>query len=117
MRCQIKSNPMHLIGKWPNSLCGNRLGRFGQNLAIGCQGGLVVNIGEHTVSAGGARPDYFGASISKVPGRVENAVITFVKDGKRYTLGSASGEATAAGGTFSESLMRGGGTANGSFSC
>jgi len=81
------------------------------------EGGLVVNIGEHAVSAGGVRPDYFGASISKVPGRFENAVITFVKDGKRYTLGSASGEATATGGTFSGSLLRGGGTVTGSFSC
>ncbi len=81
------------------------------------EGGLIVNIGEHTASAGGSRPDYFGASISKVPGHFENAVISFVKDGKRYTLGTASGEATAKGASFSGTLMRGGGTATGSFSC
>lgn len=81
------------------------------------EGGLVVNIGEHSPLSGGARPDYFGASISKVPGHFENATISFVKDGKRYTLGTASGEATVKGGSFSGTLMRGGGTATGSFSC
>jgi hypothetical protein len=80
-------------------------------------GGLVVNIGEHAPSAGGARPDYFGASIAKVPGHFENAVISFVKDGKRYSVGTASGVATANGGSFSGTLIRGGGTVKGSFSC
>jgi len=80
-------------------------------------GGLVVNIGEHTPTAAGGRPDYFGASIAKVPGHFENAVISFVKDGKRYSLGTASGEATLNSARFSGTIMRGGGTATGSFSC
>ena len=82
------------------------------------EGNLVVNIGEPSASAGGSRPDYFSAIISKVPGHFENAVVSFVKDGKRYALGNAvSGEATAKGASFSGHLMGGGGTATGSFSC
>jgi hypothetical protein len=74
--------------------------------------GLVVNFG----APGPAREDYFGASIDKVPGHFENAVVSFVKAGKRYSIGRASGEATLSGASFSGSLMRGG-TAQGSFSC
>ncbi len=81
------------------------------------QGNLVVNIGEDTGSVGGSRPDYFSAIISKVPGHFENALVSFVKDGRRYALGTTvSGEATAKGGSFSGPL-RGGGTATGSFTC
>ena len=80
-------------------------------------GGLVVNIGEHAPSARGARNDYFGASIPKVPGHFENATVSFTRDGKRYSVGAAAGEATATSASFSGSLLRGGGTAKGSFSC
>jgi hypothetical protein len=81
-------------------------------------GGLVINIGTPpSQAAPGTHADYFGASIEKVPGHFENAVVTFNKNGKRYAIGSASGEATANGASFSGSVMRGGGKATGSFSC
>jgi hypothetical protein len=81
-------------------------------------GNLVVNIGEHSAPGGGPGPDYFGAIISKVPGHFENAVVSFVKDGKRYALFNAvSGDATPKGGSFSGHLMDGAGAATGSFSC
>jgi hypothetical protein len=74
--------------------------------------GLVVNFGAPSP----AREDYFGVSIDKVPGHFENAVVSFVKAGKRYSILNASGEATSSGASFSGSLMRGG-TAQGSFTC
>jgi len=81
-------------------------------------GGLVINIGVlPTEAPPGTHPDYFGASIEKVPGHFETAVVTFNKNGKRFAIGSASGEATTTGASFSGSLMRGGGKAMGSFSC
>jgi hypothetical protein len=81
-------------------------------------GGLIVNIGTPpNAAAPGTHPDYFGASIEKVPGHFENAVVSFNKNGKRYAIGSASGEATANGASFSGSVMRGGGKVSGSFSC
>jgi hypothetical protein len=74
--------------------------------------GLVVNFG----APGPAREDYFGVSIEKVPGHFENAVVSFVKAGKRYSILNASGEATSSGASFAGLLMRGG-TAQGSFTC
>jgi hypothetical protein len=80
-------------------------------------GGLVVNIGVlPNEAAPGTHPDYFGASIEKVPGHFENAVVSFNKNGKRYAIGTASGESTATGASFSGPVMRGG-KASGSFSC
>ena len=75
-------------------------------------GGLVVNFGMPNRTG----DDYFGVSIDKVPGHFEHAVVSFIKAGKRYSIGNASGEATQNGASFSGSLMRGG-TAQGSLSC
>jgi hypothetical protein len=81
-------------------------------------GGLVINIGVPPSQAQpGTHPDYFGASIDKVPGHFENAVVTFNKNGKRYSIGKASGDATASGASFSGRVLRTGTTASGSFSC
>jgi len=91
---------------------------FSGGTCIRNAGGLVVNIGTlPNAAAPGAHPDYFGASIEKVPGHFENAVVSFNKNGKRYAIGSASGEASANGASFSGSVMRGGGKVSGSFSC
>jgi len=85
---------------------------------INNQGGLVVNIGVLPSDAPvGRYPDYFGASIDKVPGHFDNAVVTFNKNGKKYAIGTATGEATATGASFSGPVMLSGGKATGSFSC
>jgi len=81
-------------------------------------GGLVVNIGVLPSEApAGTYPDYFGASISTVPGHFEDAVVTFNKDGKRHSVGKASGEATSSGAQFSGSVMMHATSASGSFTC
>ena len=81
-------------------------------------GGLVVNIG--TLPSDwkyGTHPDYFGLSIEKVPGHFQNAVVTFNKNGKNYSITSAAGDATANGATFSGRLMMMPTIVSGSFSC
>lgn len=90
---------------------------FSGGSCINNASGLVINIGvPRSQAAPGTIPDYFGASIDKVPGHFENAVVTFSKNGKRFTIGGASGEATTSGASFSGTLLRGG-KATGSFSC
>ena len=65
----------------------------------------------------GAHPDYFGASIAKVPGHFQNAVVTFNKNGKNYSVTTASGEATANGANFSGRVIMQPTTVSGFFSC
>ena len=80
--------------------------------------GLTVNIGVPSMQAPpGTHPDYFGMSIVSVPGSFSDAIVSFIKDGKRYSVGHATGTATAAGATFSGTLTRGGAHVTGSFTC
>jgi hypothetical protein len=80
-------------------------------------GGLTVNIGTYGPGTSAPRPDYFGVAIEKAPGAFDTAVVSIVKDNKRYTVGKASGIATVNGATFSGKLMRTGGSVQGSFTC
>jgi hypothetical protein len=56
-------------------------------------------------------------SIPHVPGSFNDAVVSFTKDGKRYSVVHVVGDATASGATFSGTLLRGGGPVKGSFTC
>jgi hypothetical protein len=79
---------------------------------------LSVNIGVPSSQApAGTHPDYFGVYIPKAPGTFDEGTVTFTKDGKRYGVGRAAGEATEFGASFSGKLMRGSGTVTGSFKC
>jgi hypothetical protein len=79
---------------------------------------LSVNIGVPSSQApAGTHPDYFGVYIPKAPGTFDEGTVTFTKDGKRYGVGRATGEATDSGASFSGKLMRGSGTVTGSFKC
>jgi hypothetical protein len=81
-------------------------------------GGLTINIGVPALQApAGTHPDYFGVSIPHVPGSFNDAVVSFTKDGKRYSVIHVVGDATASGASFSGTLLRGGGPVKGSFTC
>jgi len=82
------------------------------------EGGLTINIGVPAMQApAGTHPDYFGVSIPHVPGSFKDAVVTFTKDGKRYSVIHVVGDASDSGATFSGTLLRGGGPVKGSFTC
>jgi hypothetical protein len=79
---------------------------------------FTINIGVPAMQApAGTHPDYFGVSIPHVPGNFKDAVVTFTKDGKRYSVIHVVGDATDSGASFSGTLLRGGGAVKGSFTC
>lgn len=81
-------------------------------------GGLTVNIGVPRLQAPpGTHPDYFGASLTHVPGSFSDAVVSFTKDGKRYSVIHVTGQASDSGASFSGTLLQGGGAVKGSFTC
>jgi hypothetical protein len=43
--------------------------------------------------------------------------VSFTKDGKRYSVVHVTGDATDSAASFSGTLLRGGGTVKGSFTC
>jgi hypothetical protein len=91
---------------------------FSGGSCVKSDGGLTINIGVPTLQApAGTHPDYFGVSIPHVPGSFKDAVVTFTKDGKRYSVVHVVGDATDSGASFSGTLLRGGGAVKGSFTC
>jgi hypothetical protein len=91
---------------------------FSGGSCVRSDGGLTVDIGVHTSPGqAGSPPDYFGVYLAKAPGSFDDGAVSFTKDGKRYSVGHATGEATTSGATFSGPLLRGGGMVKGSFTC
>jgi hypothetical protein len=91
---------------------------FSGGTCVKSDGGLTVNIGVPTFQAPpGTHPDYFGVSIARVPGNFSEAVVTFTKDGKRYSVIHVTGVATDSAASFSGTLLRGGGPVKGTFTC
>jgi hypothetical protein len=91
---------------------------FSGGSCVKSDGGLTVNIGVPALQAPpGTHPDYFGVSISRVPGSFNEAVVSFTKDGKRYSVVHVTGDATDSAASFSGTLLRGGGPVKGSFTC
>jgi hypothetical protein len=91
---------------------------FSGGSCVKSDGGLTVNIGVPTFQAPpGTHPDYFGVSIAHVPGSFKDAVVSFTKDGIRYSVIHVTGDATDSGASFSGTILRGGGPVKGSFTC
>jgi hypothetical protein len=91
---------------------------FSGGSCVKSDGGLTVNIGVPALQAPpGTHPDYFGMSIPRVPGSFNDAVVSFTKDGKRYSVVHVTGDATDSAASFSGALLRGGGPVKGSFTC
>ena len=91
---------------------------FSGGSCVKSEGGLTINIGVPALQApAGTHPDYFGVSIPHVPGSFNDAVVSFTKDGKRYSVVHVVGDATDSGASFSGTLLRGGGPVKGSITC
>jgi hypothetical protein len=79
-------------------------------------GALAVTIGSQQ-PLGGMKPSYFAMSIPGGSGPFSNVLVTILKNGHRYVVLNAIGEATGRSARFTGHVLRGGASVKGSFHC
>ena len=79
-------------------------------------GALGVTIGSQE-PLNGMKPSYFAMSIPGGEGPFTSVPVTILKNGRRYMILNATGEATSRSARFTGHVLRGGASVKGSFHC